>query len=162
MDNRINQIGSSVAVGAAKAGKTSLLGMNYIASSRSDLGPSLFRKWWHQHNLSSSPPNFFGPAPSASFDAQALTREEQVNPWHFHSKHCSHCRKTLRMLKMAQKGLVAVLSSLVVVLKNKPAVAIPIVFMSVWLHYFIKKLMTVIEGNSHVSEIGDRSVAAMK
>jgi hypothetical protein len=162
-NNKINQIGSSVAVGAARSGKLSLLGMNYIASSQSDLGPSLFRKWWHEHKLSNSPPDFFGAAPPSVFDARpALTRAEQIDPWTSHSKHCSHCRKSLRILKRVQKALVAGASSLAILLRNRPFIAIPMVFISVWAHFFMRKLATVIEGNNHRSEIDDRSVAAMK
>ena len=131
MTTEVNRIGSSVAVGAAKSGKTSLLGMNYVASSRSDLGPSLFRRWWHEHKLSSSPPNFFGPAPPESFDIRPLSRAEQIDPWTFHSKHCSHCRKSLRIMKILQKVLVAAASSLVVLLRKKPLVAIPTICVSV-------------------------------
>lgn len=162
MNNKINQIGSSVAVGSAKSGKTSLFGMNYVASSRSDLGPSLFRRWWSEHKLSQSPPDFFGPAPPSSFDARPLSRAEQIDPWNSHSKHCSHCRKALRRMKILQKALVAVASSLVLLMKNKPSIAIPTVLVSVYAHFFLKKLVTVIEGNYHRGEIDDRSVAAMK
>lgn len=162
MENKINQIGGSVAVGAARAGKQSLLGMNYISSSRSDLGPGLFRRWWHEQKLSSSPPDFFGPAPPSTFDTRPLTRAEQIDPWHSHSKHCSHCRKSLRSLKIFQKGLVAVASSLVILLRNKPLIAIPTVLASVLSHNLLRKLVTVIEGNNHRGELADRSVAAMK
>ena len=162
MGHKINQVGSSVAVGAAKGGKTSLLGMNYVQSSRSDLGPSLFRRWWHEQKLSSSPPDFFGPAPPSRFDERPLTRAQQIDPWYSHSKHCSHCRKALTTMKRLQKALIAGASSLAILLRNKPIIAILIVFAGVAAHNFLKKFMTVIEGNQHLSEIGDRSVAAMK
>ena len=160
MQNKINQIGSSVAVGVAKGGKTSLLGLNYVQSSNSDLGPSLFRRWWHEQKLSSSPPDFFGPA--SQFDQRPLTRAEQIDPWNSHSKHCSHCRKALTTMKRLQKALIAGASSLAILLRNKPIIAILVVCVSVAANSFLKKFMTVIEGNPNPSEIGDRSVAAMK
>lgn len=161
--NPINQFGSSVAVGSAKAGRKPFLGgFNYLAASKSDLGPSLFRRWWTEQKLSESPANFFGPAPSNLLPPLPMTRAEQINPWVHHSKNCSQCRKSLRRLKLLQKAWIAVVASLVVTLKNKPLIAVPMVVGGLWVKNFLRKLVTLVEGNNHRSEIGDRSVAAMK
>jgi hypothetical protein len=46
-------------------------------------------------------------------------------------------------------------------LRRKPIFAIAAVFASMWMKNFLRKVATLIEGNNHRSEIGDRSVAAV-
>ena len=58
--NTLNKQKGSVSVGAAKEGRRSTDGLNYIFATKSDLGPSLFRKWWTKHGLANSPPNTYG------------------------------------------------------------------------------------------------------
>jgi hypothetical protein len=63
---------------------------------------------------------------------------------------------------LLQKAWIALVASLAVTLKNKPLIAVPMVVGGLWVKNFLRKLVTLVEGNNHRSEIGDRSVAAMK
>mmetsp|Transcript_9028 Transcript_9028/g.13532 ORF Transcript_9028/g.13532 Transcript_9028/m.13532 type:complete len:525 (+) Transcript_9028:63-1637(+) len=160
-DNPINELGGSVAVGSARAEKKPFMDMNYIFASKSDMAISAFRKWWSTY-LSESPVNFYGKPPASAFTGPALSRAQQIDPWENHAKYCSKCRQSLRVIRKLQKGCIGLAASTAILLRRKPIVAIASVFASLWMKNFLGKVATLIEGNNHRSEIGDRSVAAMK
>lgn len=157
----INKQRGPVAVGAAKGGKQPTEGLNYILASKSDLGPSLFRKWWSKH-LENSPPNTYGPAPPSSFSKNALSRAEQIDPWVHHTKHCIKCRTALKKMRILQKVVTALAASGAILLRTKPPIAIAAVLAGLYAHNFLRKFATAIEGNPNRAEIDDRSVAAIK
>lgn len=66
------------------------------------------------------------------------------------------------MMKTIQKILIAGASSLAILMRKTPLIAVPVVIFGVWAHYSLKKLMTVIEGNNNRGEVDDRSVASLK
>ena len=80
LDNPINEMGGTVAVGTAKAGKKFALDVNYVYASKSDMAVVAFRKWWSTH-LADGPINFFGKPPPSAFTGPALSRAEQIDPW---------------------------------------------------------------------------------
>ena len=159
--HQTNKLGSSMAVGAARSGKEGLYELNYVFASKSDFGPILFRSWWVKQGLADRE-NFFGKASASSLPVQELSRAEQIDPWVHHSKHCSKCRRALMWMKRLRRISVACAASLAITLRNKPPFAISFILVGLWANNFLQKLTTVIEGNSHRSEIGDRSVSAMK
>ena len=156
----VNKQRGVVAVGAAKGGKEAADGLNYIQASQSDLGPATFRKWMAQHGYNDSPKDTFGPAAPEDLPSQAMSREEQIDPWEHHAKHCSKCQKALKRLKSGQKLSIAIAAIGAILLKNKPPFAIAGLLAGLWASNFFRKLATVIEGNPNRSEIGYRSVAA--
>lgn len=79
-DNPMNEMGGSVAVGAAKAKREPFMGMNYMFQSKSDFSITTFRKWWSTH-LSEGPINFYGKPPASAFVGPTLSRAQQIDPW---------------------------------------------------------------------------------
>ncbi len=65
------------------------------------------------------------------------------------------------MIRRLQRGCIGLAASIAILLRQKPIVAIAGVFGSLWVKNFLRKVATLIEGNNHRSEIGDRSVAAV-
>jgi len=163
VDNPINKLGGPAAVGSARAGKQPFVGLNYLFATKSDMGPSIFRKWWNEH-LAAGPPEFFGPAPSTAFEAEAMSRKDQTDPWTNHSRHCGKCRRALLVMKRLKSVSVGFAASVVVLAggKNRPVVGIAAVLLGLGMNRFLEKLCTVIEGNDRKSDVLDRSVAAMK
>jgi hypothetical protein len=159
----INQQRGPVAVGAARAGRKATDGLNYMLASKSDLGPSLFRKWWSKHGFADAPPNTFGPASASRLAVRALNRPEQIDPWNHHAKNCVKCRRALKQMRALQNFFTAGAAvGAISLLQRRPPFAIALVLASMYACNFLHKLATAIEGNSNRGEIGDRSVAAMK
>lgn len=160
--NTINMQKGSVSVGAAKAGRKPTDGLNYVYATKSDLGPSLFRKWWSKHGFADAPPNTFGAASVSNLPMQSLSRAEQIDPWTNHAKNCVKCRRALIKMRLLQRLSAAGAAIGAILLRNKPPIAIGFVLAGLWAHNFLRKFATVIEGNNHRAEIDDRSVAATK
>ncbi|KAL9190348.1 hypothetical protein ACHAXT_007559 [Thalassiosira profunda] len=158
----INKRGGSVAVGAARAGRKPTEGLNYVLASKSDLGPSSFRKWWSKHGFADAPPNTFGPASATSLPVQALSRAEQIDPWENHAYHCTSCRTALKRMRQLQKASVAGAAIGALLLRRKLPLAITAVLAGMWAYNFLRKFATTIEGNTNRAEIAGRSVAAIK
>ena len=126
--NAVNEQRGSVAVGAAKAGRNPVDGLNYVLATKSDLGPSLFRNWWTKHGFAKAPPNTFGPASASSLQMRsALSRAEQIDPWRHHSKNCAKCRRALRSMRVLQRASTAFAAIGAIVLRRKPPISIGIV-----------------------------------
>jgi hypothetical protein len=162
IDTAMNQPRGSVAVGAARAGRKTTNGLNYISASKSDLGPKAFRKWWLTHGFANAPPNTFGPASASSLTTNALSRAEQIDPWLYHAKSCASCRRALAQMRVLQKIITAGSVVGALMLQRRPPVAIAIVLAGMYAHNFLRKFATAIEGNSNRAEIDDRSIAALK
>jgi phenylpropionate dioxygenase-like ring-hydroxylating dioxygenase large terminal subunit len=158
----INKQRGIVAVGAAKAGRKPTNGLNYILATQSDLGPTTFRKWWSKYGFADSPPNTFGAASASSLPSHALSRAEQIDPWHHHAKNCAKCRRGLRLMRALQKISTAGAAIGAILLRNRPPFAIALVIAGLYAHNFLRKFATTIEGNNHRSEIDGRSVATIK
>jgi phenylpropionate dioxygenase-like ring-hydroxylating dioxygenase large terminal subunit len=170
--NRINILNDVLSVGAARAGRKPLYGLNYIAATKSDLGPTVFRNWWSTYGFADAPTNTFGPATSlmttsttTSSSSTQLSRVEQIDPWNNHAKYCSKCRAALQKMRLLQQVVIAIGTTGTILLGNKSKrqslLAIGLVLSCMYIHNFIRKLATAIEGNNHRSEIGDRSVSAL-
>lgn len=151
-----------VAVGAAKAGKQPVDGLNYNFATKSDLGPALFRKWWMEHGFANAPPNTFGPASASSLPLQALSRADQIDPWEHHAKNCAKCRRALKRMRRLQNVNLAGAAISALLLRSKPPAAIALICAGVYVHNFLRKFATAIEGNPQRGEINERSVAATK
>jgi len=158
----LNKRGGSVAVGAARAGRKPTDGLNYVLATKSDLGPTAFRKWWIKHGFADSPPNAFGPASPNSLPVRALSRAEQIDPWENHAVNCVSCRGALRGMRRFQKLCAVGAATGAILMRNRPPVAIGLVLAGLFAHDFLRKFATAIEGNTRIAEIGGRSVAAMK
>ena len=130
--------------------------------TKSDLGASLFRKWWLKHGFADAPPHTFGPASALSLPSKALSREEQIDPWIHHAKNCIKCRKALRKMRILQKVSTAGAAIGAILFRRKPPIAIALILMGMYAHNFLRKFATAIEGNGNRAEISDRSVAATK
>ncbi|KAL7473032.1 hypothetical protein ACHAXS_013411 [Conticribra weissflogii] len=163
IDNPMNTLGGPAAVGSARAGKQPFVGLNYLFATKSDMGPSIFRKWWNTH-LAAGPPEFFGPAPPNAFKTEAMSRNDQTDPWTHHSRQCVKCRRALRVMKTSKMISVGIAASVAVstVGRSRPVVGIAAVLVGLGMNRFLEKLCTAIEGNDRKSEASDRSVAAMK
>lgn len=157
----INKNRGSVAVGAARAGRRPTDGLNYNLVTRSDLGPRSFRTWWSRHGFADAPPHAFGPAAPESLPARALDRAEQIDPWEGHAKHCAHCRLALRWMRRMQNIFVSGGAVGAILLRRRPLAAVPLVLAGLFLHDFLRKFATAIEGNTYRGEVDDRSVAAL-
>jgi hypothetical protein len=162
LNGAITQQLGSVAVGSARAGRSRAYDLDYISASKSDLGPTAFRKWWTTHGFASAPPNTFGPASASSLPRHALRRAEQIDPWPNHAKNCASCRRALNQMRIIQKVVTAGSVLGAVMLLRRPPLAIAIVIAGIYAHNFLRKFATTIEGNTHRAEIDDRSVAALK
>lgn len=162
--NQMNILNDVLSVGAARAGRKSIYGLNYIAASKSDLGPTVFRNWWSTHGFADAPSNTFGPAAMTTSRSQ-LSRLEQIDPWNYHAKYCNKCRAALQKMRLLQQVVIAIGTTGTILLRNnskrQSILAIGLVFSCMYVHNFIRKLATAIEGNNHRSEIGDRSVSAL-
>jgi phenylpropionate dioxygenase-like ring-hydroxylating dioxygenase large terminal subunit len=140
--------------------------MDYIYASQSDVGVSVFRKWWIEHGMADAPPNTFAMATMEQLGPKSLSRREQIDPWENHTKHCSTCRKTLGTIKRSQKVLLflsiasGILTGGRTSLQRPPIIGLVSAGIFLYGHMFLKKLATVMEGNPEVSNVPDRSSAA--
>lgn len=163
--NRMNILNDVLSVGAARSGRKPIYGLNYIAASKSDLGPTVFRNWWSTHGFKDAPSNTFGPYSLMTTSRSQLSRLEQIDPWNYHAKHCNKCRAALQKMRLLQQVVIAIGATGTVLLRNnskrQSILAIGLVLSCMYVHNFIRKLATAIEGNNHRAEIGDRSVSAL-
>lgn len=132
----------------------------YVHASEADRGVQTFRKWWKKHGQGTAPPNTFGPA--AAKDLIKLNRAQQIDPWEYHAKHCSHCRKALKNMKRIQAGGLVVALASIVFLRQDPIPSALVAGLGLFVRQFVQKTATIIEGNPYQSGIADRSVASMK
>jgi len=137
-----------------------LCGMDYQYQSESDLGVSTFRNWWKRYGMADAPPHTFGMATLEQLGTTSLSRREQIDPWEHHAKHCKTCRTALSRMKKVQKGSMYVSIASSILLRKKPVVALVGVALGLFTYEFVRRFATVIEGNSEVSGIGDRSSSA--
>ena len=158
----LNKQKGSVSVGAAKEGRQPTDGLNYILATKSDLGPSIFRRWWTKHGLADSPPNTYGASSVSSLPTRAMNRAEQIDPWIWHAKNCIKCRTALKNMRLLQKVNIVGATISTILLRRKPPVAIALALSAFYAHNFLRKFATAIEGNNYRAEINDRSVAATK
>mmetsp|Transcript_29616 Transcript_29616/g.45454 ORF Transcript_29616/g.45454 Transcript_29616/m.45454 type:complete len:101 (+) Transcript_29616:160-462(+) len=91
---------------------------------------------------------------------QPIRRPEQINPWEYHSKHCSKCRKALKVMKKVKMGGYIVTVASAIFLKKWPIRAAILASLAMYTSYMSSKAATVIEGNPHISGYGDQSAAA--
>lgn len=145
----------------AGVAENKIANLDYIYASKSDLGVSLFRKWWLENGMASSPSHTFAMASMKDLSAAALLRSEQIDPWENHAKHCSHCRKSLKKLKIGQAICLVLAVMNPVLIRSQPIAAIAGSGLFLFARNFLKKTATVIEGNSERSLIDDRSAAAL-
>jgi len=138
-----------------------IAGMDYVYSSQSDLGVTLFRKWWQQHGFADSPAHTFGMATSHQLGPTALTRHEQIDPWENHAKHCSICRRSLKRMKLGKKAFLFLALASPIFGRRVPLLGIGGVAFGLFGHNFLTKLATIIEGNPERSLVADRSAAAL-
>jgi len=131
--------------------------LNYIFGSQSDMGVRAFRQWWLKHGFSSAPPNTFGP--SSPEDLKPMTRREQIDPWEYHTKHCSSCRRALKMMKRVQMGGLFASIASAVFLRNTPIRAALAAAAGLYVRYLAMKTATAVEGNPFPSGVADRSPA---
>lgn len=129
----------------------------YIYASNSDLGVRAFRQWWSKHGFSTAPPNTFGPA--SKEDLTLLSRRELVDPWEYHSKQCSSCRRALKLMKKVQAGSLLATVASIVLLRDWPVRAVAMAAVGMYVNSMATKTATVIEGNPYPSAISDRSPA---
>lgn len=129
----------------------------YIFGSQSDMGVRAFRQWWLKQGFSSSPPNTFGPSPPE--DLKPMTRREQIDPWEYHTKHCSSCRRSLKAMKRIQRGSLFASIASAVLLRNAPVRACLTAGIALYIRHLTMKTATALEGNVFPSGVADRSPA---
>ncbi len=137
-----------------------LYGMDYQYQSKSDIGVTAFRKWWKDYGMADSPPHTFGMATMKQLGNKCLSRREQIDPWEYHAKQCSHCRKALVNMKRLQTASLALSFLSAIFGQKNPILATVGVGIGIAGHNFFKKFATAIEGNPEASGIADRSTAA--
>lgn len=135
--------------------------MDYIYSSQSDLGVSIFRKWWLKNGFATSPQNTFCMSTMDELGPRSMTRQEQIDPWENHAKHCAICRNTLKKMKMGQNVCMFLAIASVVVARRIPVLGLAGIGLGLFGQNFLKRFATVIEGNPRASELADRSAAAL-
>lgn len=133
-------------------------GLDYAYASESDVGTIKFRQWWKKR-FASSPPHSFGAATPDLLGPNSIPRQEQINPWENHAKHCSTCRNALQRMKLIQKLSLYVTVGSVLVLKRYPIMAFFIAATGISSNFFCRKSATVIEGNPYAGGIGYRPVS---
>lgn len=137
-----------------------LCAMDYQYQSKSDLGVSVFRKWWKEFGMSESPRHTFGMARMDELGPKGMSRREQIDPWENHAKHCSHCREALVKIKRLQVGSLFFALFSAIICRQKILLGTIGATLGLVGHNFFKSLATVIEGNPEASGIPDRSAAA--
>jgi hypothetical protein len=86
-----------------------------------------------------------------------MSRRELIDPWEYHSKQCSSCRRALKAARNIQGGsLIATVAS-VAFLRNWPVRAIAMAAVGLYVNAMAAKTATVIEGNPNPGGISDRS-----
>ena len=160
LDDNINKLNGPVSVGLARRGKTATVeGLNYIIGTKSDLGPTQFRKWLNAKFTASSP---FGPSDPSSLPRHPMTRAEQIDPWVMHARTCSKCQRALKYMRRIQAMCVAMSAAGAIALRNRPPIAISFVVAGMYLHDFMRRFRTTIAGNPNRSDVADHSVAVLK
>lgn len=88
-----------------------------------------------------------------------MTRREQIDPWEYHTKHCSSCRRALKVMKRVQMGGLFASIASAVLLRNSPVRAALTVAAALYVRYLAMKTATAVEGNPFPSGVADRSPA---
>jgi len=130
---------------------------NYILASGSDTGVVAFRRWWSKHGASTSPPNTFGPAAQESLTC--LNRQQQIDPWEFHARHCASCRKALKVMKQVELGGLGTALFSAIVFRKMPILATVLAATGMYVRHLSQRSQTLVEGNPSPSGISDRSPA---
>uniref|UniRef100_A0A7S1YM73 Pheophorbide a oxygenase domain-containing protein n=2 Tax=Grammatophora oceanica TaxID=210454 RepID=A0A7S1YM73_9STRA len=140
-----------------KARSISKSNLRYVYASESDTGVQAYRRWWNKHGHSTAPPHTFGPA--AYSDLEKVSRRDYLDPWEWHAKRCSVCRKALKRMKLAQScGLGFALVG-TVLLRRRPIFAAIVAGVGFYVRHMARLFATSIEGTNYPSEIADRSPA---
>jgi len=135
--------------------------MDYIYSSQSDFGVSVFRTWWLQNGFADSPQHTFRMSTVDELGSHSLSRQDQIDPWENHAKHCSVCRNTLKKMKMGQSLCMFCAIASVMLGRRMPVLGLVGAGVGLFGTHFLKRFATVIEGNPRQSELADRSAAAL-
>lgn len=88
-----------------------------------------------------------------------MSRRELIDPWKYHSKQCSSCRRALKVTTKIQAGSLFATVASVAVMRNWPVRAVVMAAIGLCVNAMAAKTATVIEGNPYPSGISDRSVA---
>lgn len=131
--------------------------LNYIYGSQSDLGVRAYRQWWMKQGFSAAPPNTFGP--SSPEDLKPMTRQQQIDPWEYHTKHCSSCRRSLKTMKRVQLGGLFASIASAILLRNSPIRAALVAATALYVRFLATQAATALEGNPYPSGVSDRSPA---
>ena len=129
-----------------------------ITPTSADTGANAFRSWWKKVGLASSPPHSFGPASSGNLSR--IPRAEYTNPWHMHTKSCSHCQNALRRARKMQKWslIVGFVTSLSTNISGRRHLALVIATIALAFSSIGNKVVRVLEGPRHLSDVPDRSI----
>mmetsp|Transcript_20669 Transcript_20669/g.31553 ORF Transcript_20669/g.31553 Transcript_20669/m.31553 type:complete len:523 (+) Transcript_20669:201-1769(+) len=133
----------------------------YQSASQSDVGVKAFRKWWAKYGMANAPPHSFGPSTMEQLGPRTLSRPEQIDPWEYHTKHCSICRKALTRFKKIETGGLVVAIFSAAIMRRWPILRGLLVAGGLGSHFMSKRIATFIEGNPRMSGIDDRSAAHM-
>ncbi len=91
----------------------------------------------------------------------SLSRQEQIDPWEGHAKHCTICRTALKRMKMGQNLCKFFAIASVVLCRRMRVLGLVGAGLGLYGNHFLKRFATVIEGNPRQSELADRSAAAL-
>jgi hypothetical protein len=135
-------------------------GKSYMEASSADQGPRAWTKWWKQFGMANAPPHTFG---GASNRLTSLSRRDLHDAWVIHTSTCSKCRSVLKRAKRVQfwsivVGLVGAWS--VQQRQRKPALVMTTTLLAslgLVASWISKKLVHLLEGSPHASDVPERS-----
>lgn len=106
-----------------------------------------------------APTNSFGPA---SLDnLHRMSRQEQIDPWWGHTKHCSKSRSVLRKAKRVKIfSVIAGAVGAILTSRQRPLSSCLLLCGGIFISRRANKLIVELEGEQHPSNVEDRTFAS--
>lgn len=136
-------------------------GLKYQEPTQSDTASRGWNRWMNQYGFadSSRPPHTFGRA--SNDNLISLPMSEIRSPWLHHTSQCSKCRRVLKQARRVQ--LISLLGGILVggwqQKAARPIWSAVTLVGGIMASLLAKKVVTLLEGSSHPSDIQDRSNA---
>lgn len=130
----------------------------YAYSSSADTSTKAWRIWWKKYGFSAAPAHTFGPA--SPNNLQMMNRDALMDPWASHTRHCSKCRRVLRVSTWtARGGLVVAWLGAALVARRSLLLGGLLGLVGGTTSWLSQRLGRELEGSRRPSEVGDRGLS---
>jgi hypothetical protein len=129
----------------------------YAYSSSADTSTKAWRTWWSKYGFSAAPAHTFGPASPKNL--KVLNRDDLMDPWASHTRHCSKCRRVLRVSKWTERGGFVVAWMGAALVRRSLLLGCLVGLLGGTTSWLSHRLGQELEGSRRPSEVGDRGLS---